>query len=223
MARRRGTQPDPGRRWRRHPAGPQGVRVRGGGRRADGQRRRPRGVAGRAGHPRRVLGLRPATVDPHRRGSPGRVGGDHHRRPPAVPDAGGRRAAVPGHQRQRRRHQVQVRQPLRLPPLAHRRHQPGHRRDDRRQDRRGVRLRRCRQGLCRVAARPGSASDHHRGRSHLRPSGRHAGIRGQHLGAGAGPGRPLHLGHRLSRHHHRRAHGPDEAPGHRGQHRPLRQ
>ena len=50
-------------------------------------------------------------------------------------DAGPGRAAVPGHQRERLGHQVQVRQPLRLPPLADRRHQPGHRRDDRRQGR----------------------------------------------------------------------------------------
>ena len=45
----------------------------------------------------------------------------------------------------------QVRQPLRLPPLAGRRHLPRHRRDDRRQDRRRRRLRRRRQGL-----RPGA-------------------------------------------------------------------
>ena len=49
-------------------------------------------------------------------------------------------AAVPGHQRQRLGDQVQVRQPLRLPALADRRHLPGHRRDDRRQGGRGVRL-----------------------------------------------------------------------------------
>ena len=35
-----------------------------------------------------------------------------------------RQAAVPGDQRQRLGHQVEVRQPLRLPPLADRRHQP---------------------------------------------------------------------------------------------------
>ena len=65
------------------------------------------------------------------------------------------RPAVPGHQRQRLGHQVEVRQPLRLPPLAHRRHQPGHRRDDRRQGRARLRLRRRGQGLrrSRCAAR----------------------------------------------------------------------
>ena len=35
--------------------------------------------------------------------------------------------------------------------------------------------------------------------------------------------RHLHHGHRLLRRHHRRPHGADEAPGDRGQHRPLRQ
>ena len=44
------------------------------------------------------------------------------------------RPAVPGDQRQRLGHQVEVRQPLRLPPLARRRHQPRRRRDARRQD-----------------------------------------------------------------------------------------
>ena len=39
----------------------------------------------------------------------------------ALQDARARRAAVPGDQRQRLGHQVEVRQPLRLPPLAHRR------------------------------------------------------------------------------------------------------
>ena len=45
------------------------------------------------------------------------------------------RAEIPGHQRQRLGHQVQVRQPLRLPRVAGGRHQARHRRDDRRQDR----------------------------------------------------------------------------------------
>ena len=38
--------------------------------------------------------------------------------------AGEGQAAVPGDQRQRLRDEVEVRQPLRLPPLADRRHQP---------------------------------------------------------------------------------------------------
>ena len=62
----------------------------------------------------------------------------------------------------------------------HRRHQPCHRRDDRRQGRRGLRLRRCRQGLCRVAARAGRSRHRHRGRPDLRAPGRHGGLRGRH-------------------------------------------
>ena len=88
-------------------------------------------------------------------------------------------AAVPGHQRQRLGHQVEVRQPLRLPPLAHRRHQPRHRRDDRRQGRRRLRLRRRRQGLRRVAAGPGRPGDRHRDRPDLRAAGGDGGLRGQ--------------------------------------------
>jgi adenosylhomocysteinase len=54
---------------------------------------------------------------------------------------------LPGHQRQRLGHQVEVRQSLRLPRITARRHQAGDGRDDRRQDRGRSRLRRCRQGL----------------------------------------------------------------------------
>jgi adenosylhomocysteinase len=45
----------------------------------------------------------------------GRLRGDHHRRASPLRDRQGRPPAVPGHQRQRQRHQVEVRQPLRLP------------------------------------------------------------------------------------------------------------
>ena len=81
-------------------------------------------------------------------------------------------AAVPGHQRERLGHEVEVRQPLRLPPLADRRHQPRHRRDDRRQDRADLRLRRRRQGLRAVAARPGRARADRGDRPDLRAPGR---------------------------------------------------
>ena len=87
----------------------------------------------------------------------GRHRGDHHRRAPSLPDARSGHAAVPGDQRERLGHEVEVRQPLRLPALAHRRHQPRHRRDDRGQGRGRVRLRRRRQGLRAVTARPGCA------------------------------------------------------------------
>ena len=72
----------------------------------------------------------------------------------------------------------QVRQPLRLPPQPGRRHQPGHRRHARRQDRRRVRLRRRGQGLRPVAAGPGCPGDRHRDRPHLCAAGRHGGLPG---------------------------------------------
>ena len=83
---------------------------------------------------------------------------DDHRRASALPDARRRRAEGAGDQRQRLGHQEQVRQPLRLPRVAGRRHQAGHRRDGRRQGRGRCRLRRRRQGLCpfdAVATAPG--------------------------------------------------------------------
>ena len=82
-----------------------------------------------------------------------------------------RQAAVPGHQRQRQRHQIEVRQPLWLPRVAGRRHPPRHRRDDVGQGRDGRRLRRRRQGLGRLAA-PGRLPRHGlRDRSDLRAAG----------------------------------------------------
>ena len=65
----------------------------------------------------------------------GRHRGDDDRRPAPLPARRDRRPAVPGDQRQRLGDEVEVRQPLRLPPLAGRRDQPRHRRDDRRQGR----------------------------------------------------------------------------------------
>ena len=126
-----------------------------------------------------VRGQRARPLDRGRQGHPRRHRGDHHRRAPALPDARGGPAAVPGHQRQRLGHQVEVRQPLRLPPQPHRRHQPRHRRDDRRQGRRRLRLRRRRQGLRRVAAGPGRPGDRHRDRPDLRAAGRDGGLPGR--------------------------------------------
>ncbi len=50
-----------------------------------------------------------------RRRRSGRHRGDDHGRAPPLPDGEGRQAPVAGHQRQRLGHQVEVRQPLRLP------------------------------------------------------------------------------------------------------------
>ena len=65
----------------------------------------------------------------------------------------------------------QVRQQVRHPALADRRHQPRHRRADRRQEGAGLRLRRRRQGLRRVAGRPGRAGARHRDRPDQRAAG----------------------------------------------------
>ena len=205
-------------------ARPQGRRVRGRRRGAGSLDGRLRGVPG---HPRACCSAR-SQNDAQRwtqiaAEHQGRHRGDHHRRPPPVRDAAGRQAAVPGHQRQRLGHQVQVRQPVRLPPLADRRHQPRHRRDDRRQGRRRLRLRRRRQGLRRVAARPGRPRHRHRDRPDLRAAGRDGGLPGRHARGRRRDRRHLHHRDRQQGHHHRRPHGPDEAPGDRRQHRPLRQ
>ena len=165
----------------------------------------------------------PRALDEDRPGHQGRHRGDDHRRHAPLPDAGDRGPAVPGDQRQRLGDEVEVRQPLRLPPLADRRHQPRHRRDDRRQGRRDLRLRRRRQGLRRVTARPGRARDRHRDRPDLRAPGGDARLRREDARGRRRDGGHLHHRHRQQGHHHRRSHGAHEAPGDRRQHRPLRQ
>ena len=99
-------------------------------------------------------------LDAHRVVDPRRQRGDDDRRAPAVSDDGSRHAALPGHQRQRLGHQEQVRQHLRLPPLAARRPRARDRRDARRQGRRGVRLsaRSARAARRRCAARAAASS-----------------------------------------------------------------
>ena len=147
-------------------------------------------------------------LDPHRPGHQGRHRGDHHRRHAALRARPRRPAAVPGDQRQRLGHQEQVRQPLRLPALADRRHQPRHRRDDRRQGRRRLRLRRRRQGLRGVAARPGRPRDRHRDRPDLRAAGGDARLRGDHARRGDRQGRHHHHHDRQQGHHLGRAARP---------------
>ena len=72
--------------------------------------------------------------------------------------------------------QVEVRQSLRLPRIAGRRHPPRHRRDDVRQDRDGRRLRRRRQGLGGFAQERRLPRHGLRGRSDLRPAGGDGGL-----------------------------------------------
>ena len=153
---------------------------------------------------------------------PGRHRGDHDRRAAAVPVRRGGRAVVPGHQRQRLGDQVQVRQQVRHPALADRRHQPRHRRADRRQGRSGVRLRRCRQGLRGGVEGSGRAGRGHRDRPDQRTAGADGRLRGQDGRRGHRLGRHRDHRDRQPGHHHPRAHEVDEAPGDPGQHRALR-
>ena len=186
------------------------------------RRQRLRGVQGRSSSCSKRSLDRTQALERDRQGHQRRHRGDHHRRSPPLPDASGQ-APLPGDQRQRLGHQVQVRQPLRLPPLADRRHHPGHRRDDRRQGRGRVRLRRRRQGLRGVPARPGRPRDRHRDRPHLRPAGGDGGLRGQRLEdvvrAPTSSSPPPATSDIITRGRHE----ADEAPRHRRQHRPLRQ
>ncbi len=186
-----------------------------------------RGVEPRAGDRARPAPahaqVRPDQVDPHGEPHQGRHRGDDHRREASLQDDGRGRADLPGHQRQRLGHQVEVRQPVRLPPLARRLDLTGHRRDDRRQDRRRVRLRRRRQGLRAVAAWPGRPRDRHRDRPDQRAAGGDGGPAGPADRGRRRHRRHLRVGHRQRRHHHDRPHAQDEAQRHRLQHRPLRQ
>ena len=93
----------------------------------------------------------PRPLDEGRRADPRRVGRDDDRRASALRDAESRHAAVSRDQRERHGDQEQVRQPLRLPALAHRRAQSRDRRDAHRQGGGRLRLRRCRQGVRPVA------------------------------------------------------------------------
>ena len=206
LARRGRAEHDPRRRRRRHAPGPQGGRIRegrGGTRSLHGG---VRGVPVRPGPPRAQPGRRPAALDLHRQRGQRRHRGDDHRRPPPGRHGEEGRAALPRHQRERLGDQVEVRQQVRLPALTDRRHQPGHRRAHRRQGGRSVRLRRRRQGLCPVAQRPGSPGGGHRGRSHLRPPGRHGGLPGHHPGG--------HPAHRRHHHHHDGEQGHHHGPAH---------
>ena len=153
----------------------------------------------------------------------GRDRGDHHRREAPVPDGEGRQARVPGDQRQRLGHQEQVRQPVRLPRIAGRRHQARHRRDDRRQGRGRLRLRRRRQGLGAGAARAVGAGVGHRDRSDLRAAGGDGRLSRRDDGRCRRQGRHLRHRHRQLPCDHARSHEEDEEQRHRLQHRPLRQ
>jgi len=114
-------QHDPGRRRRRHPAAAPGHprRIRSFLHRQADLRGRARAVRR---HQEQAGDLARLVLRPHQ-AHQGRDRGNHHRRAPPLPDGRGRPPEVPGDQRQRLSHQVQVRQPVRLPRIPARRHQ----------------------------------------------------------------------------------------------------
>ena len=182
-----GPEPDPGRRRGRHHAGAPGRAVRG-RRRGAGPRGRGKPRARhRAGDPAGRPGQGPGQVHAHRRTHPGRQRGNHHRGPAAEPDGRRGHAALPGDQRQRLGHQVQVRQQVRHPALAARRDHARHRRADRRQGRGHLRLRGRGQGRRGGHARAGGAGHRHRDRPDLRAAGRDGRLPGGEARVGARP------------------------------------
>ena len=172
---------------------------------------------------RHKLSDRRDLLQPHRQEHRRRLRGNHHRRQTPLRTGQGRQPALPGHQRQRLRHQEQVRQPLRLPRIADRRHQARHRRHDLRQESGRVRLRRRGQGLRPGLPRLRRHRLRHRDRSDLRPASLHGRLPGRDHGRRLQVRRHLRHHHRQRRCHHPPAHGRDEAQRHRLQHRPLRQ
>ena len=132
------------------------------------------------------------------------------------------RLPFPGDQRQRFGDQVEVRQSVRLPRVAGRRHQARDRRDDRRQDRADRRLRRRRQRLRAGAEGPGRHRLGERDRPDLRAAGGDGRLPRRHHGLRLRQGRPLRQRHRQRARDQPRAHEAHEAQRHRVQHRALR-
>ena len=187
--------------------------------RAPDQRGRDRAVRRDQGEARQG----PEVLLAHQGRHQGRHRRDDHGREAPVHDAQGRQARLPGDQRQRLGHEVEVRQPLRLPRVAGRRHQARDRRDDRGQGRAGRGLRRRRQGIGAGAARAVGAGVDHRDRPDLRAAGGDGRLSRRDDGLRVRQGRHLRHRDRQHRHHHARAHEAHEEPGDRVQHRPLRQ
>ena len=157
-------------------------------------------------------------------GDQGRHRGDDDRRQAPLPDARGRPARLSGDQRQRLGDEVQVRQPLRLPRVAGRRHQARDRRDDRRQ---GRARRAATATSARARAQALRALSAQVWITEIDPicalQAAMEGYRVVTMDYACRQGR--HLRHRDGQHrrHHARAHEADEEQRDRVQHRPLRQ
>ncbi len=140
-----------------------------------------------------------------------------------VQDEGTGQAPGSGDQRQRFRHQVEVRQSVWLPRIAGRRHQARHGRDGGGQSSRNLRLWRRGQGFGSLSAWHGRAGSGHRDRPHQRPAGSDGRFRSHHRRGHTRPRRYLCNLHRQCGRADSRAHVADEGSGHRLQHWPLRQ
>ena len=202
---RRRPEHDPRRRWRRHAARPQGHAVREGRRGADRRRgRTPRSTASSSTCCARSLAADPTKYTRIAEGIKGvteeTTTGVH--RLYEIAKTG--ELLFPAINVNDSVTKSQVRQQVRLPPLADRRHQPRHRRADRRQGRGRARLRRRRQGLRRVAARPGRPGHRHRDRPDLRAAGGDGRLPGHHARGRRRDRRHLHHRDRQQGHHHRR-------------------
>ena len=205
MGRRRHAQHDPRRRRRRHAPHPS-RRPRREGRREipRGGRQRGRGSAVR--RYQRAAEEQARLVRAERQDHPRRHRGDHHRRAPALRDAEEGHSVVAGDRRQQLGDQIEVRQSLRLPRVAGRRHPPRHRRDDGGQGRLCRGLRRRGQGLGRKLTPGRLPRARGRGRSDLRAASGDGRLRGHHHGGRGTARRHLRHGHRQRGRDHRRPH-----------------
>ena len=187
---------DRGRVRRVHRAAAQGVQGGQGAEHDPRRRRRPHHHRAQEA-PRALHRARP---------DPRPLRGDDDGGAPPLRDAQEGGAQGPRDQRQRLGHQVEVRQPLRLPRVARRRAQARDRRHVRGQGRGRRGLRRRRQGVRAVASRPRRARHHHRDRPDHRAPGGDGGLPGHDDGEGRPAGR--HLRHRdgLHERHPPRAH-----------------
>ena len=169
---------------------------------------RLRGVPGRPDAAPALARGGPAEVDPHRRGHQGRDRGDHHRRAPALRDA-----ARPGTLLFPAINVNDSVTKSKFDNLYGCRHSliDGINRGTdvmiARQGRGDLRLRRRRQGLRRVAARPGRARADRRDRPDLRAPGGDGRLPGGDARGRGRDGGHLRHRHRQQGHHHRRPHG----------------
>ena len=221
MERRRFPQHDPRRRRRRHRANSSRLSRRG-GRHCVPEQCRQRG----GGSPLRRDQEPPEEpsrlVWPKRRRDPRRDRGNHDGRTSPLHHGQRRQAALARDQRQRQRHQIEVRQSLWLPGIPGGRDPARHRRDDGREGRHGRGLRRCRQGFRCIFTQRRLPGHGFGGRSDLRVAGGDGGLRSHDHGRRVRARRYFRHRDRQHRRDHSRPHAKDARPGDRLQHRSFR-